>query len=51
MPFPHTVVLFHDATGSRSGDIEREKYLDAPNDAEADDRSGSARGQQTGERG
>jgi hypothetical protein len=27
MPFPHTVVLFHDATGSREGDIAREKYL------------------------
>jgi len=27
MPYPHTVVLFHDATGSRSGDIVREKYL------------------------
>ncbi len=29
MPFPHTVVLFHDTTGSRDGDIERAKYLDA----------------------
>ncbi len=29
MPFPHTVVLFHDATGSRDGDIERAKYLGA----------------------
>ena len=48
MPFPHSVVLFHDATGSRAGDIERDKYLDGQNDAEADDRSGSARGQQTG---
>lgn len=27
MPFPHTVVLFHDATGSRAGDIERAAYL------------------------
>ncbi len=27
MPFPHTVVLFHDATGSREGDIERERYI------------------------
>ncbi len=27
MPYPHTVVLFHDATGSRDGDIERAKYL------------------------
>jgi small conductance mechanosensitive channel len=29
MPYPHTVVLFHDATGSRDGDIAREKYLGA----------------------
>lgn len=29
MPFPHTVVLFHDATGTRAGDIERDKYLSA----------------------
>lgn len=27
MPFPHTVVLFHDATGARDGDIDRERYL------------------------
>ena len=27
MPFPHTVVLFHDATGARAGDIERADYL------------------------
>ncbi len=27
MPFPHTVVLFHDATGSRGGDIKREDDL------------------------
>ncbi len=27
MPFPHTVVLFHDATGSRTGDIKREDHL------------------------
>ncbi len=27
MPFPHTVVLFHDTTGSREGDIERERYI------------------------
>lgn len=27
MPFPHTVVLFHDATGSRDGDIEQAAYL------------------------
>ena len=27
MPYPHTVVLFHDATGTRQDDIERDKYL------------------------
>lgn len=27
MPYPHNVVLFHDATGSRQGDITAEKYL------------------------
>lgn len=26
MPYPHRVVLFHDATGSRDGDIERGRY-------------------------
>jgi len=26
MPYPHSVVLFHDATGTRDGDIERAKY-------------------------
>jgi small conductance mechanosensitive channel len=29
MPYPHTVVLFHDATGTRDGDIAREMYLGA----------------------
>lgn len=29
MPFPHTVVLFHDVTGTRDGDIEQSKYLAA----------------------
>lgn len=29
MPFPHTVVLFHDATVSRDGDIERADHLSA----------------------
>ncbi len=29
IPFPHNVVLFHDVTGSRSGDIERAKYISA----------------------
>jgi small conductance mechanosensitive channel len=32
MPYPHSVVLFHDSTGTRSGDIERGKYLAAPVD-------------------
>jgi small conductance mechanosensitive channel len=27
MPYPHSVVLFHDATGSRDVDIVRDKYL------------------------
>lgn len=27
MPYPHTVVLFHDATGTRKDDIERADYL------------------------
>lgn len=47
MPFPHTVVLFHDATGSRGGDIERDKYLAAHTDAEAGDGGGAARGQRS----
>ena len=29
MPYPHSVVLFHDATGTRDGDIERERYIAA----------------------
>ena len=29
MPYPHSVVLFHDATGTRIGDIERAKNLTA----------------------
>lgn len=29
MPFPHTVILFHDATGTRDGDIEQAKYLNS----------------------
>jgi small-conductance mechanosensitive channel len=29
MPYPHNVVLFHDATGSRQGDNAAEKYLAA----------------------
>ncbi len=31
MPYPHNVVLFHDATGTRDGDIEPAKYLAARN--------------------
>jgi small conductance mechanosensitive channel len=27
MPYPHTVLLFHDATGTREGDIKRAEYL------------------------
>ncbi len=26
MPFPHTVVLFHDATGTRDGDVVSPGY-------------------------
>jgi small conductance mechanosensitive channel len=33
MPYPHTVVLFHDSTGTRNGDIGREKYLATLNGA------------------
>ncbi|HXG84869.1 MAG TPA: mechanosensitive ion channel family protein, partial [Pyrinomonadaceae bacterium] len=33
MPYPHSVVLFHDSTGTRIGDIERAKYLAAPNES------------------
>ncbi len=29
MPYPHSVVLFHNATGTRDGDIEQVKYLSA----------------------
>ncbi len=27
IPYPHNVVLFHDATGTRDGDIDRDRYL------------------------
>ena len=33
MPYPHSVVLFHDSTGTRDGDIERAKYLAVPNES------------------
>lgn len=29
MPYPHSVVLFHDATGTRNGDIKQDYYLAA----------------------
>ena len=29
MPYPHSVVLFHDATGTRSGDLGRSQYIAA----------------------
>ena len=49
MPFPHTVVLFHDATGSREGDIERDLYLNPSEYGRLnDDRSSGTRGEQTG---
>lgn len=32
MPYPHRVVLFHDATGTRPGDIEQGEYLKHPVD-------------------
>ncbi len=31
MPFPHTVVLFHDTTGTRDGDIKRSEYQQTDN--------------------
>ena len=39
MPFPHEVVLFHDTTGSRDGDIKRENYLQLPKTSEVGDGS------------
>ncbi len=30
MPYPHRVVLLHDAMGTRQGDIERDRYLQTP---------------------
>ena len=35
MPYPHNVVLFHDATGTRDGDIEQTKYLAAHRDGDS----------------
>ena len=43
MPFPHTVVLFHDATGSRDGDIKRARYLGARQAGESRDGDGGTR--------
>lgn len=40
MPYPHTVVHFHDATGSLDGDISRDAYLDARRVAGAHERNG-----------
>lgn len=34
MPYPHTVVLFHDATGTRDGDLEKNLYLNAKANSE-----------------
>lgn len=36
MPYPHTVVLFHDATGTRDGDLERARYTDPQPHAKRD---------------
>jgi small-conductance mechanosensitive channel len=45
MPYPHTVVLFNDATGTRAGDIERDKYLNTRGGANVrDDGSNALRG-------
>lgn len=33
MPYPHTVVLFHDTTGTRDGDLEKNLYLNAKPDS------------------
>jgi small conductance mechanosensitive channel len=45
MPYPHTVVLLHDTTGSRAGDIGRDEYLSAgkPNPVSTGHRLESAR--------
>jgi small-conductance mechanosensitive channel len=32
MPYPHSVVLYHDETGSRAGDIRRGDHLESLND-------------------
>jgi small-conductance mechanosensitive channel len=33
LPYPHQVVIFHDATGTRNGDIEQNVYLSRQNGA------------------
>lgn len=33
MPYPHTVIIFHDTTGSRDGDIPRAAYLNRQSEA------------------
>lgn len=45
MPYPHTVILFHDTTGSRDGDIPRTAYLNRREDA-----SGQQNGRPQGKR-
>jgi hypothetical protein len=42
MPYPHSVVLFHDTTGTRDGDAERAK-LPPPLGSESRSRSESAK--------
>jgi small conductance mechanosensitive channel len=42
MPFPHTVVLFHDATGSRAGDVSSRASSAAEKDEEQSQKRGRA---------
>ncbi|HXG85806.1 MAG TPA: mechanosensitive ion channel family protein [Pyrinomonadaceae bacterium] len=42
IPYPHTVVLFHDAMGTRGGDIEQQKYLAAARRQGAESRDGGS---------
>lgn len=48
MPYPHTVVLFHDTTGSRDGDNERAKYLNSRGLAGEDGRTAARDGAREG---
>jgi small conductance mechanosensitive channel len=43
MPYPHQVLLFHDATGTRQDDIARNEYLAQANGAPRSERSETAR--------